>query len=252
MLNILKAESLKEKGSSNRRLIFIVPLIFIIFCGAFATLMTSSTEKISNFIAIVYNWFPLMLTPILISLISSGVIMREKNERLTDYHRSLLVSPRKIWLSKIIVAVTDFVLIYLAVLALALLTEGVIYGQTEFLGLITVNALVLIILNVALIPFSIWLSSLTNPFVVIMVNFLLTFGTISFASADYWWASPWSYGFRTTAALLGIHPNGTYLPSDSPLLKQSVVPVAVIISLGLLIVTSLLTMFLYESKVSNK
>lgn len=252
MLAIIKAEWLKEKHSNNRKIIMIIPMVFIVFCLAFSTLMMPNSNHISNFIAIVYNWFPSMLTPIIIALIVSHSITRERKERITDYHRSLNISSKHIWQAKIITNSADISLIYLLILLLALITEGVFLGKTEAFGVIILNALCLIIIDLATVPFIMCLCYLTNQFTSIILNLILAIIGVQMAQTKAWFMFPWSYSFRVTATLLGIHPNGTILPENSSYFNTAIVPFAVILWLILFVLFTVLTCFIYSRKENQK
>ncbi|MBS4535122.1 hypothetical protein GOQ29_05750, partial [Clostridium sp. D2Q-14] len=208
---------------------------------------------VSYFIAVAYNWFPLLIGPILLALITSHSVTREKKGKISDLHHSMGINPQKSWLSKIIVNSLDLSIIYLINLIIALCLETFLYGNTGRIGQIILTGISLIIVNIALIPFSMFISSVSNQFITIMANFLLTFIAVyPIAVSDYWFSFPWAYSLRIVAALLGIHPNGTFLPSHSPLLDSSVVPVSLILSIVIFLITTYLTQFYYNRKVTSQ
>ncbi|MDU1828169.1 ABC transporter permease, partial [Anaerococcus sp.] len=87
MNKFIKTEFIKEKRSANSKLIKIVPLIFIIFTSLVVLLMVRSIENKSYLLAAAYNWYPILILPIILSLLVVNIIVKEK-----DYHINLYKS----------------------------------------------------------------------------------------------------------------------------------------------------------------
>lgn len=76
MVNILKAEILKEKRSANAKILLLTPIIFIIFNLLMNMLMTPNSEGHSYLLATAFNWFPLLILPIVISLLVTNILAK--------------------------------------------------------------------------------------------------------------------------------------------------------------------------------
>ncbi|MGO2083237.1 lantibiotic immunity ABC transporter MutE/EpiE family permease subunit [Vagococcus sp.] len=252
MLAVIKAEWLKEKNSSNRKMLLIIPIVFTLFCLLFVRMMGSHDGPVSYFVAVAYNWYPLLIGPIVSALIVSRSIIREKKGRNSDFQRSLGILPQKTWLAKIVVNGVDLGLISLFNLIILLVIETMRYGNTERIGEIILASALLLLINLALIPVLMVITFKTNQFVTIMLSFILNFsGVFPMATSVYWYVYPWSYGFRVVATLLGIHPNGTFLAANDPLQQLTVLPLVLVLSLFILVFSSWFSTRYYQKKVKK-
>lgn len=100
MINEIKSEIIKEKRSANSKLLLLVPLIFIIFNIMMGMLMGESPEGKSYLMATAFNWYPIMVLPIILSLLVININNKEKS-----YHyilqRSLGLNEQKMLIAKI-------------------------------------------------------------------------------------------------------------------------------------------------------
>ena len=99
MIKMLKVEWIKEKRAANSTLKYIVPVIFLLFNLFMVNLMGQSPEGRSYLMATAFNWYPVLILPIVLSLLVVNIVSKEKEEHLT-FQRRLNLSVEKILIAK--------------------------------------------------------------------------------------------------------------------------------------------------------
>ncbi len=236
MKNILKAELIKEKRSANFKLLLIVPIGFLIFNLVMSSLMAPDPEGKSYLIATTFNWFPILILPIIISLLTANILKKEKQGQL-NLQKSLGLDNKKIKLAKALVVILElFVIIVLSSL-ITYLIGGLLLGKNISLGLVLKAGLVLFAGSLSIVGFSFLMMSLINKsFVVIILNFIMSLVSPIPATSNMWKFYPHSYSLRMLAPVIGVHPNGTFLEKGSELWNAQVIPIAIILSLSLCLI----------------
>lgn len=217
-MKYIKAEWLKEKRSSNRHLMFGVPIGFIVFTTLMSSIMAPPLEGRSNLLAVAFNWYPVIILPVVLSLFTINLYQKETGLCLIK-QRSIGISWAKILLAKNIVMGIE-VMITLAISGLFLYLMGN-FAENDPISVreIIRGSMFLWIGSLPLLSLSVLLYQLLSGMGVIIVNFMLSLvGTLLLATSSYWFLFPWTYNLRLMAAAVGIHPNGTFLPPDSLLL----------------------------------
>ena len=80
MIKTLKAEWIKEKRAANSTLKYIVPVIFVLFNLFMVSIMGQSPVGRSYLIATAFNWYPVLILPIILSLLVVNIDGKEKEE----------------------------------------------------------------------------------------------------------------------------------------------------------------------------
>lgn len=106
MTKLLKAELIKEKRSANFKLLLLVPIGFLLFNLIMGNLMAQDPEGRSYLIATSFNWFPLLISPIVISLLVINIIKKEKQSHI-DLQKSLGIDNKRTTLAKSIVVIIE-------------------------------------------------------------------------------------------------------------------------------------------------
>ena len=112
MISYIKTELMKEKRSANLKLGIIVPIIFVLFNIAMVSLMGESPEGKSYILATSFNWYPLLILPIVLSLLVVNINGKEKSEHIV-LQKSKNLSSIKIELAKNIIIVAELFIILL-------------------------------------------------------------------------------------------------------------------------------------------
>ncbi|WP_242821552.1 ABC transporter permease [Oribacterium sp. oral taxon 108] len=99
MIKMLKVEWIKEKRAANSTLKYIVPVIFLLFNLFMVNLMGQSPEGRSYLMATAFNWYPVLILPIVLSLLVVNIVSKEKEEHLA-FQRRLNLSVEKILIAK--------------------------------------------------------------------------------------------------------------------------------------------------------
>lgn len=80
MIKTLKAEWIKEKRAANSTLRYIVPGIFVLFNLFMVSIMGQSPVGRSYLMATAFNWYPVLILPIVLSLLVVNIDGKEKEE----------------------------------------------------------------------------------------------------------------------------------------------------------------------------
>lgn len=224
MVNMLKAEWLKEKRTANRKIWSIVPFIFICFSFLMSLMMGKSPAGKSYFITAAYNWYPLTVLPVVISLLSCNILSKEKKNHNEEFYRSLGVSAADTKLSKIVMVVFDFaVILVVSFILIWIIGKGFLHETVDYSKVMLATGY-LFLGNLPLIPISVMLYPFIKQLGVLVLNFFLSVASAVIAINAWWLLFPWSYGIRMMAPTLGIHPNGTFLEKGSYLLNTEAIP----------------------------
>ena len=230
MKNILKAELIKEKRSANFKLLLIVPIGFLIFNLVMGSLMAPDPEGKSYLIATTFNWFPILILPIIISLLTANILKKEKQGQV-NLQKSLGLDNKKIKLAKSLVVILELFVIIVLSSFITYLIGGLLLEKNISLGLVFKAGLVLFAGSLSIVGFSFLMMSLVNKsFVIIILNFIMSLVSPIPATSDMWKFYPHSYTLRMLAPAIGVHPNGTFLEKGSELWNAQVIPIAIVLS----------------------
>ena len=241
MANILKAEILKEKRSANAKIFLLTPIIFIIFNLLMNVLMGKSPEGKSFLLATAFNWFPLLILPIVISLLVINILAKEKQSQL-NLQKSLGLDRKKIKVAKSLLVLTEVLAIVMVSILIIYLVANFILKENISLAMLIKAGVVLFIGVMPLVGFSFFIMSLSSKaFVLLILNFILSIISTTPAVKDLWKFYPWSYSLRMLAPIIGVHPNGTFLDTNSPLWDKSVITLGIVLSLGVYVLFMVLS-----------
>ena len=241
MANILKAEILKEKRSANAKILLLTPIIFIVFNLLMNVLMGKSPEGKSFLLATAFNWFPLLILPIVISLLVINILAKEKQSQL-NLQKSLGLDRKKIKVAKSLLVLTEVLAIVMVSILIIYLVANFILKENISLAMLIKAGVVLFIGVMPLVGFSFFIMSLSSKaFVLLILNFILSIISTTPAVKDLWKFYPWSYSLRMLAPIIGVHPNGTFLDTNSPLWDKSVITLGIVLSLGVYVLFMVLS-----------
>ncbi|MFN2746483.1 MULTISPECIES: lantibiotic immunity ABC transporter MutE/EpiE family permease subunit [Bacillus] len=229
----VKAENLKFKRTFSRKMIFLVP--FINMCCAFFM-------NLGYFVSGTYNWWSIILMPVLIALLCA--LSHQKEKKAANYNGifSLPIQLHMMWYAK-----TGVIAIY------SLASQMVFLGFMFVMQLIipqfaTVNltvmtaSLLLWITTLWEIPLCLFIARKFGFIAAVILNLLASVMSVMMSAASaLWWLNPWSWSIRVMCPAIGIHPNGLPLETGDPLKSWSVVPLAVVLSVLLCAVLLMLT-----------
>ena len=225
MYGMLKSEFLKMRHTFAMKLVFFAPLATLLL----GYILSGSYVQLSA-----YNWWYTIILPVLVSMLSASMIVRERNTGMQNI-LCLPVSSSKIWLGKILALL---LLVFGANLLLWLVTTMV--GFTTSMEVSPMNGLVgcmlLALTFLWQIPFVMLLTSLMGyfPAWILSVGANLLLSTIG-AEKGWFFLDPYAIPARVVCPFFGMHPNGLPLEDSSSLLDVATVVPGVLIGLTLLV-----------------
>ncbi|MER0123476.1 ABC transporter permease [Streptococcus sp. ZJ93] len=241
MMQCLKVEWMKERRAANAQLIYLVPIVFVVFNMLMVSLMGESPDGKSYLMATSFNWYPVLVLPIVLSLLVVNITGKEKTEHIGLYRRQN-VSIMRLLLSKQLVVIAELLLIFV-LSSLAVYAIGrLVFHEVIPLSMLVLATLCLFIGSLPIVALSFLLMKVTYKKIpVILINFICTFPAALIAPTSKWLFFPWCYNLRLLSPVVGIHPNGTFLETGSPLLHVDATYLGLGLSLLVFLFTILLT-----------
>ena len=231
MIKMLKAEWIKERRAANSTLKYIVPVIFVLFNLFMVSIMGQSPVGRSYLMATAFNWYPVLILPIVLSLLVVNIAGKEKEEHIALWRR-LNISVEKMLIAKNGIVVFElFTVLILSSTEIYLV--GKYFLQEEIsLKIIILATCCLFIGSLPVVALSFFIYKLFHKrFLVILINFIFTFPSAIIAVTSYWKFFPWDYNLRILCPIIEVHPNGTFLEKSSPLAEMNAVYVGLVLSI---------------------
>lgn len=184
MLNYLKAENLKCKGTFAQKLVVIAPALMILLA------LISGRYFVENG----YNWWYILILPGFITLLTALVNQYEEKKLKYRAVFALPVNLKRAWISKV-----SLIGVYMAVASLIHLA-GILLGMTVYntsSGVSTIQVIgatsILFITSLWQIPLCLFLSKKLGLMPTIFLN-LCGGITLSILAVDkaWWWACPYA------------------------------------------------------------
>ncbi len=221
MINIIKTEFLKERRSTNLKLIFIVPIIFVIFNMIMVNIIGGSPEGRSYIIATSFNWYPVMILPVVLSLLVVNILGKEKYQHII-FQRSINLSTAKILIAKNVLVVFELLLILLISSSIIYFIGVNILHDEIGIKMIVLATFSLFVTSLPIIGLSFFVYKIcSKKIIVILMNFILTFLGAVIAPTSNWQFFPWSYSLRSLSPVIGVHPNGEFLENTASLMNMN-------------------------------
>lgn len=233
MMNDLKAENLKCKGTFAKKLVIIAPVLMLllaVFSGRY-------------FVENGYNWWYSLIFPGFVTLLSALVNQYEEKGLRYRAVFALPVNLKKTWLSKV-----TLIGLYVAAAGLIHL-GGILLGMTVYVtssGIAFHRAIaassILLITSLWQIPLCLFLSKKWGLLPTVFLNLCggVTLESLT-AGKTWWWACPYSWPARLMCPVLGVLPQGVMAKPGDPMLNAGVIPVGVTLSIVLFALLLFLT-----------
>jgi len=248
MIKMLKVEWIKEKRAANSALKYIVPIIFVLFNLFMVSIMGQSPAGRSYLMATAFNWYPVMILPIVLSLLVVNIVSKEKEEHIALWRR-LNILPEKMLIAKNGMVVFElFTILMLSSIGIYLV--GKYFLQEEIsLKIMILATCCLFIGSLPVIALSFFIYKLFNKkFLVILINFVFTFPSAMIAVTSYWKFFPWDYNLRILCPIVEVHPNGTFLEKSSPLTAMNAVYVGLVLSVMVYVIITVINIGIERGK----
>ena len=247
MISYIKTELMKEKRSANLKLGIIVPIIFVLFNVAMVSLMGESPEGKSYILATSFNWYPLLILPIVLSLLVVNINGKEKSEHIV-LQKSKNLSFIKIELAKNIIIVAELFIILLISTILIFTVATFFLGEKISLSQLIIATICLFIGSLPIVALSFLIYGTKKKAVLILLNFVLTFPSAVIAVTKNWILFPWSYNLRMLSPVVGVHPNGTFLETGSKLMNMDATYLGLLLSIAVYVVVLTLSLLINNKR----
>lgn len=213
MINLMNAEVQKLKRTFALKLVWIAPLVMILFCYA--------TGKDQGNTC---SWWFSMLFPGILAIICSAVIQKDAR---TKYHNifNLPVSKGMMWIGKIEACIV------LALLSCVIFVAGIAAVSNKISLYQCISGCIVLFITVMWqIPFCMLISARFGTVFSILANLALSvYGLAAFSNSSMWFAFPYAISQRLLYPLLHYLPGG--FSKGSSLLSGSVIAPGIAISL---------------------
>ena len=222
MLGIIRSEYLKMRHTLSMKSVIMTPLVTLLL----SYLLSGSYVQLSS-----YNWWYFMILPLVVSLCSANMIVREKKTGMQNIV-CLPIRSDKIWFGKTAVSV---ILLFAANLLLWISTTA-----AGFVTEVTVSPLDGLIGCMLLFLTYLW----QIPFIMLSADFIGYLPTVSaslaanmilsaaLSESEWFLFVPYAIPARIVCPFFKMHTNGIPLESGSPLLTGGYVLPALIVSLA--------------------
>lgn len=209
----------------SMKLVFFAPLATLLL----GYILSGSYVQLSA-----YNWWYTIILPVLVSMLSASMIVRERNTGMQNI-LCLPVSSSKIWLGKIMALI---LLVLGANLLLWLATTAAGFAASMEVSPLNglIGCILLALTFVWQIPLVMLLTSLMGyfPALILSVGANLLLSTIG-AEKSWFFLDPYAIPARVVCPFFGMHPNGLPLENGSSLLDGAAAVPGVLIGLTLLV-----------------
>lgn len=245
MINYLKSENLKYKGTFSRKFIIIAPCFFILF-SFFMQSNLQDDEKL--YMQMVYNWWPVFYMTMGLALICALSISKDNKSRGYETLCSYDIDMSKFWLSKILIVVFYMLISTLALIMVVFIMSLIFhFNNAPFLKIFSASFLILIT-SIGMIPVYMFLSKCFGTAAAVISGIAGSIIGACMAPKASWIFIPWSWAARLMCPIIGVHPNGISLPKDHILRDPSVIPVGTIISMIFFVATCYATCIWFSKR----
>lgn len=248
MIKMLKVEWIKEKRAANSALKYIVPIIFVLFNLFMVSIMGQSPAGRSYLMATAFNWYPVMILPIVLSLLVVNIVSKEKEEHIALWRR-LNILPEKMLIAKNGIVVFELFTVLMSSSTGIYLIGRFLLHEEISIKIMIVATCCLFIGSLPVVALSFFIYKLFHKrFLVILINFIFTFPSAIIAVTSYWEIFPWDYNLRILCPIIEVHPNGTFLEKSSPLTEMNVVYVGLVLSVMVYIIITAINIVMERGK----
>lgn len=221
MIRMIRSELLKMRHTFSLKCVFFAPLVTLLL----SYLLSGGYVQFSA-----YNWWYFMILPLVVTLCSAGMIVREKKTGMQNIV-CLPVQFHKIWFGKtaaiIILLFVSNILLWISTTAVGFVTKVTVSPLDGLIG-----CMLLFLTYLWQIPFIMLLVNFMGYIPTVLVSMAANTILSAVGSETEWFLFvPYAIPARIVCPFFKIHVNGILLESDSPLLSGRYVLPALLISL---------------------
>lgn len=221
MSGIIRSELLKMRRTFSLKLVIWAPPVTLLL----GYLLSGSYVQLSA-----YNWWYSMILPLVVSLCSASMIVREKKNGMQNIV-CLPVRLHKIWLGKtaafVILLFATNLLLWLLTTAAGLVTKAAVSPLDGLIG-----CMLLFMTYIWQIPFIMLLAYFTDHIPAVLISLAANIILPAAGAETEWFLFvPYAIPARIVSPFFKMHANGIPLESGSPLLSDGYVLPALAVSL---------------------
>ncbi|WP_338476193.1 ABC transporter permease [Tetragenococcus halophilus] len=139
MTRQIKVEYLKEKRTANYKLLFIAPLLFVLLSFLLVLLMGPTPDgEHSYIVAATFNWYSLLILPVIITLMVTNNLKKEKEVNQVFYHTTGASLTKQMIAKNLVVMMELFIILLLSTIFIFLLGSILLEEELSILVLISV------------------------------------------------------------------------------------------------------------------
>ncbi|MBW9146458.1 lantibiotic immunity ABC transporter MutE/EpiE family permease subunit [Clostridium sp. CM027] len=241
MLKYLQAENLKCKRTFIKKLIFIAPMVTLLFA-----FMSGNGFQFNSF-----NWWYMMILPGYISIMA--VMTNEKEQKKLRYRAvfGLPISLKKVWISKVL-ANGIYMTFSCMVLLVGILLGGYLISNTVPIFRAFAGAGLIAVTSLWQIPLCMFLAKKLGMLGTVLINAGVgAVLNVMAVSTSMWWICPYSWTSRIMCSVVGSLPNGMLAEIGDPLRNPVVIPIGIMLSIILFALLMIVTANWFEKQEVN-
>lgn len=239
MMQVLRAELLKYRRTFMVKLVVCIPLFFAVY-SLVTTYLLPMAYNWNGILVLSFNWWPVTFLPLGYGLFAGMVAGQERKAGAYRALKAEAGAPQRIWLGKIGGMMVVSALSSLVLVAGDLVC-GVLQGDVPPVQVVVVAAFLCWVTTWALIPLMLWVATWGGMLLSLVLGIFGTAAGVLLAPTKLWLCCPWSWATRLMCPVIGVHPNGTVLPTGSPLFDAGVIPMGIGVSLVVFLMLALVT-----------
>ncbi|MBU3803555.1 MAG: lantibiotic immunity ABC transporter MutE/EpiE family permease subunit [Candidatus Cellulosilyticum pullistercoris] len=233
MLNYVKAEILKQKGSFNHKIIWLVPTVII----ALAIVLMGSSYTFSG----AYNWWYILFLPFTFTYIAATFVTKDQKK---NYHGLMAIAKdkKRIWYAKVIVAtlyllVVNMIFFMMMIIGSKVLGLYIMPTRKGFTG-----SLLLFMTFAWQMPLFMYVGQKVGVFLSILISVVCNMIIACICALESYWWIPFAIPARLMCPAIGVLPNGLLVEeAGKRFASRDVILPGVIITVILYVLISWLT-----------
>ena len=238
MLNLVKAEIIKQRRSFIHKVIWIMPsalailAVFILPYGAFEGMM---------------NWWYILFLPFIFTYIASSLVQKEQKKNSHGL-LSIVEHKKKLWYAKVIVAI-GYVVVANIIFGVIILLISRVVGFSVPIGKMVIGMATLCITFAPQIVGWMFVAQKIGEGICVLLSVICNLVIAAVCAVESYWWIPVAIPARLMCPILGIMPNGLLVEEGIPALAdKSVILLGLVISILLFVVLLWLSAKAYEKK----
>lgn len=231
MVNILKAEFLKQKCRFTLKLLWLAPLAAI----ALPLVLMGGRYFAEG----AFNWWYTMILPGALSMMIAFTITAEKKHNRHGLF-AVCINKKNLWVSQILMTTILLLLINL-IFFVFIVAAGAFFGIYVPLGSTLAANFVLFLTLAWQIPMFMFLSEKLGSFLSIIISLVFNMGFGIFFAPTKLWYVPFAIPARLMCPIIKVLPNGLPLETGHALENNSVIFIGIIITMALYLLFSVIT-----------